>query len=235
MVQHCAAQEGHDCGSSRRPVAVITGGTSGTGAHFCGIAGLVRDKEVPVYAAASVGRVIEQTARAKRERWSPDLRRGVAGWRWRATPPGAPHPPRARAPSRPWSARTGWPGNSPRRTETTGSPSPLPGQPPRPGPHDAADRSGVRLMVPQDRRRQMGSRRLRPAAADAGDRGGGTLCAGPGGFARCRSTPRPAEAALGNETWRKDVATTQIGKDPHAARPPCDGASAKRLPRSIQN
>jgi glyoxylase-like metal-dependent hydrolase (beta-lactamase superfamily II) len=39
--------------------------------HFNGIAGLVQDREVPVYAAASVGRVIEDIAEAKREQWTP--------------------------------------------------------------------------------------------------------------------------------------------------------------------
>ncbi len=39
--------------------------------HFNGVLGLVRDKEVPVYAAASVARVIEEIAEAKREQWSP--------------------------------------------------------------------------------------------------------------------------------------------------------------------
>ncbi len=39
--------------------------------HFNGVLGLVQDKEVPVYAAASVGRVIEEIAAAKREQWSP--------------------------------------------------------------------------------------------------------------------------------------------------------------------
>jgi glyoxylase-like metal-dependent hydrolase (beta-lactamase superfamily II) len=36
-----------------------------------GVLGLVRDKEVPVYATVGVGRVIEQIAQAKREQWSP--------------------------------------------------------------------------------------------------------------------------------------------------------------------
>jgi len=39
--------------------------------HFNGVLGLVQDKEVPVYAAASVARVIEEIAEAKREQWSP--------------------------------------------------------------------------------------------------------------------------------------------------------------------
>src|SRR5215469_10734115 len=39
--------------------------------HFNGVAALVRDQEVPVYAAATVGKVIEQIAEAKREQWSP--------------------------------------------------------------------------------------------------------------------------------------------------------------------
>ncbi len=39
--------------------------------HFNGVLGLVRDAEVPVYAAASVGRVIGEIAQAKREQWSP--------------------------------------------------------------------------------------------------------------------------------------------------------------------
>lgn len=39
--------------------------------HFNGVLGLVRDKEVPVYAAASVAGVIEEIAEAKREQWSP--------------------------------------------------------------------------------------------------------------------------------------------------------------------
>src|SRR2546430_14705450 len=36
-----------------------------------GVLRLVQDKEVPVYAAASVARVIEEIAEAKREQWSP--------------------------------------------------------------------------------------------------------------------------------------------------------------------
>src|SRR6516164_2492120 len=39
--------------------------------HFNGVFGLVQDKEVPVYAAASVARVIGEIAEAKREQWSP--------------------------------------------------------------------------------------------------------------------------------------------------------------------
>src|SRR5215472_17875875 len=39
--------------------------------HFNGVFGLVQDKEVPVYAAASVARVIEEVAEAKREQWAP--------------------------------------------------------------------------------------------------------------------------------------------------------------------
>jgi len=39
--------------------------------HFNGVARLVRDREVPVYAAASVGRVIGEIADTKREQWSP--------------------------------------------------------------------------------------------------------------------------------------------------------------------
>ena len=39
--------------------------------HFNGVFALVQDKEVPVYAAASVARVIEEIAEAKREQWSP--------------------------------------------------------------------------------------------------------------------------------------------------------------------
>jgi glyoxylase-like metal-dependent hydrolase (beta-lactamase superfamily II) len=39
--------------------------------HFNGVAALARDQEVPVYAAATVGKVIEQIAEAKREQWSP--------------------------------------------------------------------------------------------------------------------------------------------------------------------
>jgi glyoxylase-like metal-dependent hydrolase (beta-lactamase superfamily II) len=39
--------------------------------HFNGVAAVVRDQEVPVYAAATVGKVIEQIAEAKREQWSP--------------------------------------------------------------------------------------------------------------------------------------------------------------------
>jgi len=47
--------------------------------HFNGVYGLVRDKEVPVYATASVGRVIEEIAEAKRAQWSP-----VYGAEWPA-------------------------------------------------------------------------------------------------------------------------------------------------------
>ncbi len=39
--------------------------------HFNGVAALVGAQDVPVYAAASVGRVIEEIAAAKREQWSP--------------------------------------------------------------------------------------------------------------------------------------------------------------------
>ena len=48
--------------------------------HFNGVFGLVQDKEVPVYAAASVARVIEEIAEAKREQWSPTY-----GAEWPAT------------------------------------------------------------------------------------------------------------------------------------------------------
>ena len=47
--------------------------------HFNGVLGLVKDKEVPVYATASVGRVIEEIADAKRAQWSP-----VYGAEWPA-------------------------------------------------------------------------------------------------------------------------------------------------------
>lgn len=39
--------------------------------HFNGVSGLVREKEVPVYAAESVARVIGEIADAKRSQWSP--------------------------------------------------------------------------------------------------------------------------------------------------------------------
>jgi glyoxylase-like metal-dependent hydrolase (beta-lactamase superfamily II) len=39
--------------------------------HFNGVLELVRDREVPVYAATSVARVIEEIADAKRAQWSP--------------------------------------------------------------------------------------------------------------------------------------------------------------------
>jgi glyoxylase-like metal-dependent hydrolase (beta-lactamase superfamily II) len=39
--------------------------------HFNGVAGLIRDREVPVYAASSVARVIEEIADAKRAQWTP--------------------------------------------------------------------------------------------------------------------------------------------------------------------
>jgi glyoxylase-like metal-dependent hydrolase (beta-lactamase superfamily II) len=39
--------------------------------HFNGVAELAGDGDVPVYAAASVGRVIEEIADAKRAQWSP--------------------------------------------------------------------------------------------------------------------------------------------------------------------
>ena len=39
--------------------------------HFNGVLGLVKDNEVPVYASAGVGRVIEEIADAKRAQWSP--------------------------------------------------------------------------------------------------------------------------------------------------------------------
>jgi glyoxylase-like metal-dependent hydrolase (beta-lactamase superfamily II) len=47
--------------------------------HFNGVLGLVQDKEVPVYATAGVGRVIEEIAGAKRAQWSP-----VYGAEWPA-------------------------------------------------------------------------------------------------------------------------------------------------------
>jgi glyoxylase-like metal-dependent hydrolase (beta-lactamase superfamily II) len=47
--------------------------------HFNGVHGLVQDKEVPVYASAGVGRVIEEIADAKRAQWSP-----VYGAEWPA-------------------------------------------------------------------------------------------------------------------------------------------------------
>jgi glyoxylase-like metal-dependent hydrolase (beta-lactamase superfamily II) len=39
--------------------------------HFNGVLGLVKDREVPVYAAPSVARVIHEIAEAKRAQWSP--------------------------------------------------------------------------------------------------------------------------------------------------------------------
>jgi glyoxylase-like metal-dependent hydrolase (beta-lactamase superfamily II) len=39
--------------------------------HFNGVLGLVQDREVPVFATAGVGRVIEEIAGAKRAQWSP--------------------------------------------------------------------------------------------------------------------------------------------------------------------
>lgn len=47
--------------------------------HFNGILSLVKDKEVPVYAATGVGRVITEIADAKRAQWSP-----VYGAEWPA-------------------------------------------------------------------------------------------------------------------------------------------------------
>lgn len=47
--------------------------------HFNGVLGLVKDKEVPVYATAGVGRAIEEAADAKRAQWSP-----VYGAEWPA-------------------------------------------------------------------------------------------------------------------------------------------------------
>ncbi|MGH3209473.1 MAG: MBL fold metallo-hydrolase, partial [Trebonia sp.] len=47
--------------------------------HFNGVLGLVQDKEVPVYATAGVGRIIEEIAHAKRAQWSP-----VYGTEWPA-------------------------------------------------------------------------------------------------------------------------------------------------------
>lgn len=47
--------------------------------HFNGVLALVRDGEVPVYAAASVARAIEEVADAKRSQWSP-----VYGSEWPA-------------------------------------------------------------------------------------------------------------------------------------------------------
>src|SRR5215469_9516741 len=47
--------------------------------HFNGVLGLVKDKEVPVYATTGVGRVIEEIADAKRAQWSP-----VYGAEWPA-------------------------------------------------------------------------------------------------------------------------------------------------------
>src|SRR5262249_29711667 len=47
--------------------------------HFNGVFGLVQDKEVRVYAASSVARVVEEIAEAKREQWQP-----VYGAEWPA-------------------------------------------------------------------------------------------------------------------------------------------------------
>jgi glyoxylase-like metal-dependent hydrolase (beta-lactamase superfamily II) len=47
--------------------------------HFNGIAALVKDAEIPVYAAPSVARVIEEIAEPKRVQWSP-----VYGTEWPA-------------------------------------------------------------------------------------------------------------------------------------------------------
>ena len=47
--------------------------------HFNGVLALVQDTEVPVYATAGVGRVIEEVADAKRAQWSP-----VYGAEWPA-------------------------------------------------------------------------------------------------------------------------------------------------------
>ena len=47
--------------------------------HFNGVLALVRDREVPVYATADVGRVITEIAAAKRAQWSP-----VYGREWPA-------------------------------------------------------------------------------------------------------------------------------------------------------
>jgi glyoxylase-like metal-dependent hydrolase (beta-lactamase superfamily II) len=47
--------------------------------HFNGVLDLVKDKEVPVYATAGVGRAIEEIADAKRAQWSP-----VYGAEWPA-------------------------------------------------------------------------------------------------------------------------------------------------------
>lgn len=47
--------------------------------HFNGVLGLMEGKEVPVYATAAVGRVIEEIADAKRAQWSP-----VYGAEWPA-------------------------------------------------------------------------------------------------------------------------------------------------------
>lgn len=47
--------------------------------HFNGVLGLVKDKEVPVYATTGVGRVIEEIADDKRAQWSP-----VYGAEWPA-------------------------------------------------------------------------------------------------------------------------------------------------------
>jgi glyoxylase-like metal-dependent hydrolase (beta-lactamase superfamily II) len=47
--------------------------------HFNGVAALVADGEVPVYAASPVTRVIEQIAEAKRAQWAP-----VYGQEWPA-------------------------------------------------------------------------------------------------------------------------------------------------------
>lgn len=52
--------------------------------HFNGVLALVQDGEVPVYAAASVARVITEIAEAKRARWGP-----VYGEEW---PAGAYYP-----------------------------------------------------------------------------------------------------------------------------------------------
>ena len=59
------------------PLAILV--THADPDHFNGVLGLVQDKEVPVYASAGVGRVIEEIADAKRAQWSP-----VYGAEWQA-------------------------------------------------------------------------------------------------------------------------------------------------------
>jgi glyoxylase-like metal-dependent hydrolase (beta-lactamase superfamily II) len=69
LVSDIEALRARLCALKKPLLAVLV--THGHPDHFNGILGLVKEKEVPVYATASVSRVIEEIADAKRAQWSP--------------------------------------------------------------------------------------------------------------------------------------------------------------------